>query len=278
MSDITTIEFDIDRYAFDIGKNAARRASLLLGFGHNSIKHLKPEDVAPPSENLFNIVILRKPEEASLFEHYKEQFLEMIIRASIREFIETWAVFLDKVYTLCLVCLKEKGILKIIESNGAIILKAAKYGTLKGEPTFQELGLEKKINYLKEKFNVFSGYDSMFTQTAILRNCYAHYAGRMPEKYIQNQDSFSYEWLGLDASLIDSLTGDIIDIKDQKEPIFCKNGASAQFTVKTRFVEFPLNSICRLSATQIQEILFIADLALQQLRTHFIEFKDNITT
>jgi hypothetical protein len=132
-----------------------------------------------------------------------------------------------------------------------------------------------KIDYLTKRFNLASKYDNMFTQTAILRNCYAHNAGIMPEMYAKTDDSFTYQWLGLNLFLLNEATGNILDITNVTELASTEN-SSPQLELTTREVKFPLHSICQLSSVQLQEILFGASLALFELRQKFCIFAESI--
>jgi len=255
-----------EEFAFDIGKKAIKRCALVLMLGHNLSKKIEADDFNFPTSRFVKNIYLIKPDNKEGIDHYRKIFNEIQITSSVREFVELWAIFLDRLYELIILCLKDARMI----SNRSEVYKAGKLGSLKKESNFKLESIEKKITYLKDRLGIYSGYDDMFTQVAILRHCYAHYAGYMPQMYANTLDGFTYKWIKFITEIKDEVTGEIKDITYSSEPVDTLNESVIQLRRVEEQIVFQANTNCLLSIDQIEDIMFAANHAISELRSKFI--------
>ena len=122
-----------------VALKGVRRATVFLGLGLNAA--LDPEFNKYQLTKIAKIQLLPPDVDAQTITHFKDEFKTWIVGNGLRELIETFSVFLERVHEACLV----------IHNH---LERVSPKDLSEQQASFVRQGLPRKLQFLKESFSV----------------------------------------------------------------------------------------------------------------------------
>jgi hypothetical protein len=212
---------DFDKIA-EIAFSGVRRAAVFMGLGLNS--GLNPEFHNYELTSLAQIQLIPSSLPDEKIQHFKEEFCKWIITCGLRELIETYNLFLDNLYHVCL----------ILETNFQHLTQE---DILKRTKEFNNNGLSKKIQKIEGLCKLEFPSKNCLLSLQKARNCLAHRRGVVSsEDFTDNDQCLIIQWRGLRvwAEEPDGTQHELGPIL--KEPVCFRNGAivNAQQIIRSK--------------------------------------------
>jgi hypothetical protein len=200
MTEKKTIKLDLD-HANNIAHTGVRRAALFMGLGLNAAHRddfndyqLNKLPIVPGQTNLPMDFLPRDlPNER--VEIFKKQFAQWITACGLRELIEHYALFLDKIHTFALVASAIKGKLGDLDPRKAEILFNGRFG------------VPRKLDTLRSRFGVSVAEADSIKSLYEARNCLTHDLGEVLPKRCTNGGKFYVSWKALEVFVKGDETG-----------------------------------------------------------------------
>lgn len=210
------VNFDAMR---EVAHRGVRRAALFLGLGLNAAydKTYKEYQLT----KIAQIDFIPSGADDKEITAYKDEFSVWIIGNGLRELVETFDTFLDRLYEGCLLFQLAKG------QYSRQQLKA-KY------KAFHYVGLSEKLVVLKQEFALEPNNPDQMISINKARNCLTHRQGIIGKPDLGTGDTFHLKWMGMDT-FVKTPNGEEIPLipNDSREGIQLENGG----TVMLRFME-----------------------------------------
>jgi hypothetical protein len=155
------ITINLDKLV-DISFKGIRRTSVFLSFGISSAKDENLTDYQLSQETAFRIMPdnLSNDQTAELKTHYGD----WIISCGLRELIETFSVYLCRIYEVCLGTSIHKNALKCEDPDSKI-------------KSYEWKGVEKQLKKLRNEFSVETSKEKYIKSINQARNCITHRRG-----------------------------------------------------------------------------------------------------
>lgn len=254
-----TIDFDKLK---EIALRGIRRTAVFLGLGVNAARDENFKDY-----QLTGIALLRlvpdKVEDAVVTE-FKDSFEKWVISNGLRELIETFAVFLDKVHQVCLLAATHKKLISEEDANT--------FG-----PAFEWKGLEDKLKILRERFGIQSDKEKYFASINQARNCITHRRGKVGPEDLRANPSFKLAWWAFDV-YAETARGKKINLMPPipKEGVYLDQGDTVKMKINEREKEYRLGIVISLSPNEVNEICFLVNLATDDMTKGAIQYAQEI--
>jgi hypothetical protein len=242
--DKITIDFDQIK---EIADRGVRRTAAFMGLGINAARD--EEFKKYQLSNISMIQVLPTTLDDKGIAHIKEEFEKWVISNGLRELVESFGLFLDKIHTACLLMATHK---KQINSNDA-----EKYG-----PAFERKGVEDKLSTLRSRFDITSDKEKYFSSINQARNCITHRKGRVGPEDLRGEKTFRLIWWGFDL-YAETPSGEKHSLMPpiSEKGVFLKEGGSVKLQIHDRIIEYKLGEIVNLSPNDLGEICFLVHLA-----------------
>lgn len=118
-------------------------------------------------------------------DHFKQEFKTWIEGNGLRELIETYSVFLDRIhYAALLIDAKAN------DDTAALITKG---------DSFNREGLSKKLSILRSKFSIGPMHADYIVSINRARNCLTHRRGILGKEDVDESGKLRVAWLGMDV-------------------------------------------------------------------------------
>ena len=217
------------------------RTSLFMGLGLNAAY-----DEAFRDYDLTKITYIQLvPPDADekTIAHFKEEFGFWIIECGLRELIETFAVFLDKINEACVLMTRSR--------------EQTSNKNLPDSKEFLWKGIEKKLQLLREKFNVGPKNVDFLVSINQTRNCLVHRRGFVGTKDCRGTKELTITWRGIDL-FVEVPSGEIIplDRSTTQVGLPLPDGGTIKIKYSDRIRSFQKGARISLSAQDLAEICY----------------------
>ncbi len=235
----------------DIAYRGVRRAAIFVGLGVNVARDDKFKKYQLSDYSVLRVVPDDLNDKSMV--HIKEEFEKWVILNGVRELVESFGLFLDKVHTACLFMATQKKQL----SNEA----AQKYG-----PAFEWKGVEEKLSILRSRFEITSDKEKYFSSINQVRNCITHRKGQIGPEDLRGDKSFQLTWWGFDI-YAETASGERHSLMPPlpEEGLLLKEGGKIMLQVKDRIIEYNLGDIATLTPNELSEICYLVQLTTDDI-------------
>lgn len=234
-----TINVDLDDIR-EIALKGVRRAAVFMGLGLNAafnkdfkdyrLSQITKVDLVPPDANDAQI------------ENFKKEFSYWIIGNGLRELIENFHVFLDRLHDGCL-------LFKVTKVGGSSPQEVQAAGE-----KFYYVGLSAKLATLKDQFQVESKNLDYLLSINKARNCLTHRRGIVGKPDVGEDGKLHLTWRGLEA-FVKTPSGEEITLipGGLTEPLKLKDGGNVMLRFPERTKTFSLGEQLILTPSDLTE-------------------------
>ena len=234
----------------DIAYRGVRRTAAFMGLGINAARdnQFKKYQLS----NISIVQILPDKVDDNSIAHVKEEFEKWVISNGLRELVESFGLFLDKVHAACLLMATNK---KQMSNEDA-----EKFG-----PAFEWKGVEDKLGTLKIRFGVSSDKAKYFSSINQARNCITHRRGNVGPEDLRGE-TFRLIWWGFDI-YAETPSGEKHSLKPPMpgEGLVLKEGGKVMLQIKDRIIEYKIGDIVNLSPNDLGEICYLVQLTTDDI-------------
>jgi hypothetical protein len=234
----------------DIAYRGVRRTAAFMGLGINAARddQFKKYQLS----NISIVQILPDKLDDNSIAHVKEEFGKWVISNGLRELVESFGLFLDKVHAACLLMATNK---KQMSNEDA-----EKFG-----PAFEWKGVEDKLGTLKIRFGVSSDKAKYFSSINQARNCITHRRGNVGPEDLRGE-TFRLIWWGFDI-YAETPSGEKHSLKPPmpEEGLILKEGGKVMLQIKDRIIEYKIGDILNLSPNDLGEICYLVQLTTEDI-------------
>jgi hypothetical protein len=230
------VEYNIDfGKILEVALKGVRRATVFLGLGVNVA--LDAQFNKYQLTDIAQVQLLPPEVNAQTLSHFKDEFKTWIVANGLRELIETFSVFLERLHEACFV----------IEHH---VKPVALNNLAKQQATFGKYGLPDKITVLKRKFSVGPTHPAQLLTLNKARNCLTHRRGIVERIDCNLIDALKVNWLGADI-FAQTPSGEKHQLK---KGLVLKEGGDIMMQFLERERVFPIRSVVRFSPQDLAEI------------------------
>ena len=238
----------------EIARKGIRRAAVFMGLGVNAAEstelnnyhlyqdttiHLLPSSVAP-----------------EILQEWKDQFRLWVVSSGFREVVDSLCRYFDQIYL------------------GCSIAATKKYDPI-AQKRFERLGLEGKIDALRDDLALTSPNSPLVQSFYPIRNCLVHRLGRVGHKDTKDGVPLALRYRRLEF-LHTTETGRVIRLPDmmdpKSKPFFAQETGTLGMQYQERSLEFPLGSIITISPKELTEILFFTQIFLAEFNKAVLDY------
>lgn len=239
-----------------------RRASAFLGLGVNVSRD--PDFKKYQLSDFTSLRIIPDDLGDDEVRKIKEAFEIWIIANGLRELAETFALFLDRIHTSCLLMATSKNALDPDDANT--------FG-----PAFERKGIEQKLATLRNRFAVSTDKENYLASINRARNCITHRNGRVGPEDVGNDDTFRLTWWALDF-YVETPNGEKHHLKPPypENGIYLEDGGTIMMKVTDRTIEYPIGHYVRLSPSDLSEICLLFQLSTTEVVKSTIQYAEGI--
>jgi hypothetical protein len=223
----------------DTAYKGVRRTAVFMGLGLNAATDPKFKRYQLSEITHMQFIPEKVSDETVL--HFKTEFGRWIVACGLRELIETFSVFLDKIHEACLL---------MAVSQGKMTHKLA----LEHHNSFLWKGFTEKMKTLHERFGVYSQYNDHLGTVQLVRNCYTHRRGIVGKADCGDSQQLELRWIGMDV-YIETTDGDIINLNlPLQEGVCVEKGGTVKVKSAERKRSFQLGTVVDIPPKELAEI------------------------
>lgn len=254
-----TLDFD---QIWKIGQKGVRRSAAFLGLGVNAARD--PGFMKYQLSELTTFRVIPDNISEANISHLKEEFEKWVIVNGLRELVESFAIFLDRIHTACLLMATSKNAIRTEDANT--------YGV-----AFERKGIEQKLSIMRNRFGVRTEKETYLASINRARNCITHRNGRVGKEDVSEDNVFRLKWWALNI-YVETPTGETHSLTPPypKEGIFLKDGGTVMIDVTDRVLEHQLGQYVRLSPNDLSEICLLFQLSTDEMLKSTIEYAEGI--
>lgn len=246
----------------EIAHKGVRRSAAFLGLGVNASRDPEFKKYQLSDLTIFRVI----PEGISDADvsHLKEEFEKWVVVNGLRELVESFAIFLDRIHTACLLMATSKNAIRDKDANT--------YGI-----AFERKGVEQKLSVMRNRFGVGTEKETYLASINQARNCITHRNGRVGLEDAGEDNVFRLNWWALDL-YVETPTGEthLLTPPYPKEGIFLKGGGIVMMKITDRVREYSLGQYVRLSPNDLSEICLLFQLSTDEVVKSAIEYAEGI--
>lgn len=255
------VTINLDRLA-EISLKGIRRTSVFMSFGINSARDKSFKDYQLPRETTFRVM----PDNLSddQIEEFKKHYEHWIISCGLRELIETFSVYLCRIYKVCLKSALHKKAIVVEKPHDKI-------------KSFEWKGVEKQLKNLRQLFAVETSKEKYIKSINQARNCITHRRGIVGVEDLSGDSNLKITWWALDFN-IETPNGEKISFNPpySKEGIFLKDGGSFSVKVIDKEREYKIGDVIKLSPSDLSEICMVVKIATQEILSSAVNYMESI--
>lgn len=230
------VEYRVDfQKILDVALKGVRRATVFLGLGVNAA--LDGNFSKYQLTDIAQVQLLPQSVDDKTLSHFKDEFKTWIVGNGLRELIETFSIYLEKLHEACFVIAnhhRQLTVSTVAEQQAA----------------FEKNGLPTKFDILKDKFAVEPKHADYLLTLNRARNCLTHRSGIVKRIDCNMNGSLKVNWLGMDL-IVQTPSGERHLL--EKGRVETEGGdIMMQFVERERV--FPLRSVVRFSSKDLAEI------------------------
>ena len=163
----------------DISYRGVRRAAVFLGLGVNAARNTDYDQYDLSHLSLIQIVPPNLPNEQ--VNEFKGHFEDWIVRNALRETVESFDLFLEKLHHSCLLIGTSKGCIEADQAN--------RWGK-----KLHSGGVDENLELLRERFGVTTGKEAYFQAIKQARNCVTHRRSIVGVKDADDNGELHLKW------------------------------------------------------------------------------------
>jgi hypothetical protein len=250
------VEYRVDfQKILEVALKGVRRATVFLGLGVNAALDSKFDKYQ--LTDIAQVQLLPSSVDDKTLSHFKDEFKTWVVANGLRELIETFSEFLEKLHEACFV---------IANHNRQLTVH-----TLTEQQTaFEKNGLPTKFAVLKDKFTVAPTHTAYILTLNQARNCLTHRSGVVKRIDCNMNNSLKVNWLGMDL-IVQTPSGDRHLL--EKGRVETEGGdIMMQFVERERV--FPVRSVVRFSPKDLAEICWFFIREAQSTCATAVEFSN----
>jgi len=247
------VHIDLDK-VLEIAHLGARRASIFLGLGVNAARNPEMRDCHLPV--LFKMSPVPEHLDDAAIRHCKEEFEAWIVGNGLRELIETFSVYLDRIFEVC-----------IIASGTGPIDNAQVVAAVR---PFAGKSVSDKLSQLQAAYGIATSHSGMFPGLKNARNCLSHRLGIVGDQDVNLGDELIISWLGF------NVTGLLPDGREEhippghEGPFSFSEAARVRIGQAQRERRFRKAEMLRLLTWELGEIVWAVTQAASEIRSSML--------
>jgi hypothetical protein len=254
------IEINFDKIK-DIAMRGIRRTTIFLGLGVNAARDNKLTTYQL-SENVHLRLVPEQVSEDELLE-FKSNFEKWIISNGLRELIESFGVFLDRIHQASLWFAIHKGLISPEDAN--------KFG-----PAFEKKGVEGKLNKLRTRFNIFTDRDRYFPSINQARNCITHRRSLVGVEDLKGHDTLQLIWWAFDFIALFPDGKEVPLMPLPEGGFYFENGGKISLKIRDRIREYNIGEVIELTPVDVNEICYLVMLATDEIVASTVNYAKSI--
>lgn len=247
------VNFNLDAID-EIARKGIRRAAVFMGLGVNAAGTAELTNYHLYQDTTLHLLPSTVPPE--VLQGWKEQFRLWVVSSGFREVVDSLCRYFDQIHLGC-----------SIAANRKFDPVAQK--------RFERLGLEGKIDLLRERLGLTSPNATLVASFYPIRNCLVHRLGRVGHEDINEGASLALRYRRLEF-VHTTESGRVIrlpDLMDPKaKPFHVEEAGTLGFQFSERSLEFPFGSIVTFSPKELTEILFFTQHFLFEFNKAVVDF------
>lgn len=235
-----TLHVDFDAI-LDIAHKGVRRAAVFLGLGLNAANNKNFKEYR--LSNITKIDLVNANADDVAVEGFKAEFAIWLVGNGLRELMETFYVFLDRLFEACVAFRMTKVVDRPCNDDKELLEK------------FRYAGLAEKLRLFGEEFQMEPTQASYLLSINKARNCLTHRRGIVGKEDIGSSDALHLKWMGMEV-FIKTPDGEEIPFipTGASGEIELKNGGSVMYRSPERVRSFRLGERILLSAVDLSEM------------------------
>jgi len=157
------------------------RTFVFMRFGHRSpdVRDFEETEL----KGSLQILVVPEPIPEDVLKNYNDEFVSWILGNGLRDLVEAFALFLDKIHA------------------AGLSLSPSPEDAKKAKD-FERLSLTGKVKILRDEFQIEGMYARHFESFVRARNALAHQGGVVSQRHCNDGDELVITWLGIDPSLL----------------------------------------------------------------------------
>lgn len=257
---MNSVTVDLDKIK-EISLKGIRRTTIFLGLGINAARDGKFTKYQLPENYYLKMVPENTSEEQVT--HFKQNFEKWVISNGLRELIETFGLFLDKIHQACLWFATNKAAMSSEKANT--------FGT-----DFEKKGVEGKLKTLGTRFNIQTNKEKYLASINQARNCITHRQGRVGPEDLKGNDSLRLTWwtLNIVAQTADGKEVPLTPMPE--EGFYFEKAGTIGIKVSDRLRVFKQGEIIELTPADINEICFLVYVATNDVVASTVNYAKKI--
>lgn len=253
-TDSIHIDFDVIR---DIAYRGVRRTASFLAFGLNSSNTSDFGNFSLQEFSFYDFLNQQRTEDGTVIA--VEEYRLWILQNGFRELIESFSIFIDRVFAACYV---------ISHSNTFVDMAKLNHDYKK----FTKQPFADRLFRLKADFQVSCEYDDEIISIYRARNCYTHRQGVVGTTDAGTDGSFAVHWVAIDGFTVDPTGGRTPAHLAQGGSILWERGHTLQLENVNRSKIFKVGERLLFSASEVTEVCYFALLCIDKLITKAMEY------
>jgi len=247
------INVDLDKICEPASK-AIRRAYVFSGFAINAAIRPDFNTYHLPGKTQFRF--LPDSPTAEMSEEYKAEFIGWAIGNALREVIEGFGVFLDRICSACV---------ELSRMSSQTDLQSF-------YQTFEQKGVSRKLRDLATQFGIKLEVADGFDSLTAARNCLSHRRGVIEARDCNENGKLVIRYWE-PAMIIQQPDGSEISADNAiREAKVLKEGGLLVMRIQETAKEFPLGTVIKLAPEDVKDILWTMWAATFNLRTAFVNY------
>lgn len=250
------ISIDLDKI-LDVAHRGVRRASVFMGLGVNAA--LDADFKKYQLTHITKLQLMPDTVDAETLGDFKEEFKIWVEGNGLRELIETFSVFLDRIHEAALFT-------GLPKNKVDMEILAEKCDSFKRE------GFPKKLKILHSKFSIGPKHTNHIVSINKARNCLTHRRGIVRKEDVDESGKLRVVWLGMDI-FAETPSGQRHSLMDMPpEGLLLPEGGAVciQFVERERL--FDQGSPLRLSTRDLAEICWFFHRESNTTRESILEY------
>jgi hypothetical protein len=237
--DAQTVTFNFDHIR-EIAHKGVRRAAVFLGLGLNAAYDKEFTDYR--LSKITQIDIVPPDADDNTIAAFKKEFSFWIIGNGLRELVETFSIFLDRLHEACLV---------FKTSKGSYTQKQLREECTK----FHYFGLSEKLATIKQEFALAPDNPDHLISINKARNCLTHRRGKVGVQDVGADNKLHLNWKGMDV-FVKTPGGEEIPLipGGLNKPIHLQDGGDVMLRIVQRSQTFSLGEGIILTPVDLSEM------------------------
>jgi hypothetical protein len=223
----------------EIAMKGVRRTAVFMGLGVNAAND--PDFKQYELTKLTEIQFIPPNVDENTLTNFKTEFGRWVVGCGLRELIETFSVFLDRVYFACLLI-------------GASCNQIPHDKVESRNKKFQRDGLRDKLDTLRNNFGVGTSHSGFLLSINQARNCVTHRRGIVGPEDCSSGSELVVKWEGIDI-YAETPDGKVISLQPVPEGgVHLPEGGHVKVKISERSRVFAMKSVVSFSPRELAEI------------------------